>query len=148
MATTVMTTSPTAHALHLSPQCNAAVFVSASPKKAASLKTSPRKRASSSDHGPPALDASPHVASDDETLDAKDENSEVMNELKASVQSIVPSESKRSRHEVVVQLMPKRYETCDVKLLGRLIADMLLELIRLNDGIPLKDGQLTRFHSR
>jgi len=44
--------------------------------------------------------------------------------------------------------MPRKYETCNPKDLGVLIANMLMELIRLNDNIPLKDGKLTRFHSR
>jgi hypothetical protein len=44
--------------------------------------------------------------------------------------------------------MPLKYETCDIKDLGVLISDMLMELVRLNDGYPLRDGQLTRFHSR
>jgi hypothetical protein len=44
--------------------------------------------------------------------------------------------------------MPLKYETCDSKDLGVLISDMLMELVRLNDGFPLRDGQLTRFHSR
>lgn len=44
--------------------------------------------------------------------------------------------------------MPLLYETCDVKDLVLLISNMLLELIRFNDEIPLKDGRLTRFHSR
>jgi hypothetical protein len=44
--------------------------------------------------------------------------------------------------------MPLKYETCDVKDLGVLVSDMLMELVRLNDGHPLHDGQLTRFHSR
>ncbi|KAK7720143.1 Pho80p cyclin [Botryosphaeria dothidea] len=47
-----------------------------------------------------------------------------------------------------VKVMPVKYETCDVKDLGVLISDMLMELVRLNDGLPLQDGQLTRFHSR
>ena len=46
------------------------------------------------------------------------------------------------------KLMPIQYETCDVKDLVLLISNMLLELIRFNDDIPLKDGRLTRFHSR
>ncbi|KAK5147337.1 hypothetical protein LTR04_000857 [Oleoguttula sp. CCFEE 6159] len=46
------------------------------------------------------------------------------------------------------KVMPIKYETCDVKDLGVLISDMLMELVRLNDNIPLRDGQLTRFHSR
>ncbi|KAK7554680.1 cyclin-domain-containing protein [Phyllosticta citricarpa] len=50
--------------------------------------------------------------------------------------------------ENAVKLMPLRYETCNVKDLGVLISDMLMELVRLNDGLPLQDGQLTRFHSR
>ncbi|PSN68437.1 cyclin-domain-containing protein, partial [Corynespora cassiicola Philippines] len=47
-----------------------------------------------------------------------------------------------------VKVMPLRYETCDVKELGVLVSDMLMELVRLNDGFPLRDGHLTRFHSR
>ena len=44
--------------------------------------------------------------------------------------------------------MPAAYETCDTKDLVVLISNMLLELIRHNDDIPLQDGRLTRFHSR
>lgn len=47
-----------------------------------------------------------------------------------------------------LKAMPLKYETCDVKDLGVLISDMLMELVRLNDAMPLRDGQLTRFHSR
>ncbi|KAL8669809.1 MAG: hypothetical protein Q9168_005613 [Polycauliona sp. 1 TL-2023] len=41
-----------------------------------------------------------------------------------------------------------RYETCDTADLVHLISTMLTELVRFNDSIPLKDGRLTRFHSR
>lgn len=44
--------------------------------------------------------------------------------------------------------MPRAYENSNPKDLGVLIANMLMELIRLNDQIPLRDGRLTRFHSR
>lgn len=44
--------------------------------------------------------------------------------------------------------MPSKYETCHPKDLGILISNMLMELIRINDRIPLRDGRLTRFHSR
>jgi hypothetical protein len=44
--------------------------------------------------------------------------------------------------------MPFLYETCDVKDLGVLISDMLMELVCINDEQPLRDGTLTRFHSR
>ena len=47
-----------------------------------------------------------------------------------------------------VKIMPVQYETCDVKDLVVLISNMLMELVRFNDDIPLKDGRLTRFHSR
>lgn len=50
--------------------------------------------------------------------------------------------------ETTVKMMPRPYELCNPKDLGVLIANMLLELIRLNDNIPLRDGKLTRFHSR
>ncbi|KAL5114204.1 Pho80p cyclin [Pleosporales sp. CAS-2024a] len=47
-----------------------------------------------------------------------------------------------------LRVMPLLYETCDVKDLGVLISDMLMELVRINDEQPLRDGALTRFHSR
>lgn len=47
-----------------------------------------------------------------------------------------------------LKFMPEHYETCDVKELVTLISNMLMELIRFNDDIPLKEGRLTRFHSR
>lgn len=59
------------------------------------------------------------------------------------------SSPKRARgSKPAVKCMPAQYETCDVKDLVLLISNMLLELIRFNDEIPLKDGRLTRFHSR
>jgi hypothetical protein len=59
------------------------------------------------------------------------------------------SSSKRARpQDPSVKVMPLKYETCDIKDLGILVSDMLMELVRLNDAIPLQDGQLTRFHSR
>lgn len=47
-----------------------------------------------------------------------------------------------------LKLLPEKYENCDTRDLVILISSMLMELIRYNDAIPLKDGQLTRFHSR
>ncbi len=47
-----------------------------------------------------------------------------------------------------LKLMPMQYEHCDPKDLAVLISSMLMELIRYNDTIPLRDGHLTRFHSR
>ena len=47
-----------------------------------------------------------------------------------------------------VRLMPMQYETCDPRDLVVLISSMLMELVRYNDAIPLRDGHLTRFHSR
>ncbi|KAF3032751.1 hypothetical protein E8E12_001600 [Didymella heteroderae] len=67
----------------------------------------------------------------------------------ASREDVPSSPAKRLRPpEANVKIMPLKYETCDVKDLGVLISDMLMELVRLNDGYPLRDGQLTRFHSR
>ena len=50
--------------------------------------------------------------------------------------------------KAATKYMPVQYETCDVKDLVFLIGNMLMELVRLNDNIPLQDGRLTRFHSR
>ncbi|OSS47884.1 hypothetical protein B5807_06564 [Epicoccum nigrum] len=67
----------------------------------------------------------------------------------AAREEVPASPAKRLRpQEANVKVMPLKYETCDVKDLGVLISDMLMELVRLNDGYPLRDGQLTRFHSR
>ncbi|KAK3065761.1 hypothetical protein LTS18_002426, partial [Coniosporium uncinatum] len=46
------------------------------------------------------------------------------------------------------KVMPQKYETCDVKELGVLMANMIMEIIAINDNIELEDGKLTRFHSR
>ncbi|KAF1353537.1 cyclin-domain-containing protein [Delphinella strobiligena] len=61
--------------------------------------------------------------------------------------TLSPSASKRPRTEENIKVMPLQYETCNAKDLGMLISNMLMELIRLNDQIPL-NGRLTRFHSR
>ncbi|KAG9384702.1 Cyclin-dependent protein kinase regulator Pho80 [Pyrenophora tritici-repentis] len=67
----------------------------------------------------------------------------------STVLQVPASPAKRARpEEPSVKVMPLQYETCDVKDLGILISDMLMELVRLNDGYPLRDGTLTRFHSR
>jgi hypothetical protein len=67
----------------------------------------------------------------------------------STVLQVPASPSKRARPaEPGVKVMPLQYETCDVKDLGVLISDMLMELVRLNDGYLLRDGALTRFHSR
>ncbi|KAL8747546.1 MAG: hypothetical protein Q9190_000585 [Brigantiaea leucoxantha] len=59
------------------------------------------------------------------------------------------SSPKRARPaKPATKYMPEQYETCDVKDLVVLISNMLMELIRFNDDIPLRDGRLTRFHSR
>ncbi|CAD0056715.1 unnamed protein product, partial [Aureobasidium pullulans] len=56
-------------------------------------------------------------------------------------------EKPRTQPDPNVKIMPLKYETCDPKDLGYLISNMLMELIRLNDKLPL-NGRLTRFHSR
>ncbi|KAM3078185.1 Pho80p cyclin [Clarireedia jacksonii] len=47
-----------------------------------------------------------------------------------------------------VKVLPIRYELCAVEDLVILIASMISELIETNDGLPLRTGVLTRFHSR
>jgi hypothetical protein len=44
--------------------------------------------------------------------------------------------------------MPRDYQTSNPILLGKIIADMILELIQINDRVPPRGGVLTRFHSR
>jgi hypothetical protein len=67
----------------------------------------------------------------------------------SAVLQVPPSPAKRARpQEPNMKIMPYQYETCEVKDLGILISDMLMELVRINDEQPLRDGTLTRFHSR
>jgi hypothetical protein len=58
------------------------------------------------------------------------------------------SPSKRPRADNARKVLPRSYADCDVTDLGVLISGMLMELVRINDKIPLRDGHLTRFHSR
>jgi len=57
--------------------------------------------------------------------------------------------SKRSKGEpAAIKYMSADYMKADVRDLGAVIADMLMELVRINDPLPFKNEQLTRFHSR
>lgn len=47
-----------------------------------------------------------------------------------------------------VKLLPAKYEFCEVGDIVVLIANMISELIETNDVLPLRNGVLTRFHSR
>jgi hypothetical protein len=47
-----------------------------------------------------------------------------------------------------VKLLPAKYELCEVGDIVVLIANMISELIATNDELPLRNGVLTRFHSR
>ncbi|KAH7073544.1 cyclin-domain-containing protein [Paraphoma chrysanthemicola] len=97
----------------------------------------------------PAQHAQPQVRrASKESLRSVVEQDGVPKEASAVLQ-VPPSPAKRARpQEPNVRVMPLHYETCDVKDLGVLISDMLMELVRINDEQPLRDGTLTRFHSR
>jgi hypothetical protein len=47
-----------------------------------------------------------------------------------------------------VKILPSKYEFCEVEDMVILIANMISELIQTNDGLPLRSGVFTRFHSR
>lgn len=61
-----------------------------------------------------------------------------------------PTQFKRMRPELAPPktLLPRRYELCAPEAMVVLIAHMLGELIETNDGLALRSGHLTRFHSR
>ena len=46
------------------------------------------------------------------------------------------------------KVLPQKYELCPVEDMVVLISNMLAELIETNDALALKNGHLTRFHSR
>jgi hypothetical protein len=55
---------------------------------------------------------------------------------------------KKSKTRQRATALPKAYMQCNVLNLGVVIADMLVELILINDEVLPKAGILTRFHSR
>ena len=63
-----------------------------------------------------------------------------------SDESTVPK--RRRPPPPAVKELPVKYEDASPGDLVVLISSMLMELIRLNDKIPLREGRLTRFHSR
>ncbi|KAF1990914.1 cyclin-domain-containing protein [Aulographum hederae CBS 113979] len=113
-----------------------------------------RRRESSADAttAPPARVGEADAASQspNDTRTASDSSSDVIDTSVSRVPSadVRPLPKRPRQNENGDKIMPQQYELCDCKELGVLVADMLLELVRLNDQIPLKDGQLTRFHSR
>jgi hypothetical protein len=63
-----------------------------------------------------------------------------------SNQKVGPKRARPAKAEVKV--LPVKYEFCEVEDMVILIANMISELIATNDGLPLRTGVLTRFHSR
>ncbi|KAL2036655.1 hypothetical protein N7G274_010605 [Stereocaulon virgatum] len=92
----------------------------------------------------PAVAAPPPPTPDSQT--ATTSSTTIAQTSSSSSQGSSPKRARGAKP--AVKYMPAQYETCDVKDLVLLISNMLLELIRFNDEIPLKDGRLTRFHSR
>ena len=88
-------------------------------------------------------------SNDDINNDEDEPMSDVSATAAAKPADELSSPSKKARTDAQPRkLVPTNYEDCDTKDLVLLIASMLLELIAYNDAIPLKDGHLTRFHSR
>lgn len=112
----------------------------ASPPLEPDVRTSPDKAIISGDGAGADLAKSVNKKKKDDT-----KNSE--HNVTTGVLSASPVKRQRMGSEGV-KTMPAKYEDGNAKDLGVLIAGMLMELIRQNDSIPLRDGQLTRFHSR
>jgi hypothetical protein len=66
----------------------------------------------------------------------------------SSVVSTLPSTPKKPKSKQRAKAMPKDYMKCNALDLGAVVADMLVELIQINDEVLPKAGILTRFHSR
>lgn len=70
-------------------------------------------------------------------------------EIPANANSSPGSHVKRTKEAPpAVKFVPTNYEFCDIGDIVVLIANMINELIATNDGLPLRNGVLTRFHSR
>jgi hypothetical protein len=129
------------------------------------LAAGSRKRKEGVESGSPHMNASNHSGGTESTPPAepavREDPNAAHNKLpeRPAGQQSEPQEA-RSTHghssapkrpradSEAAKIMPRAYETCNPKDLGVLISNMLMELIRLNDQIPLRDGRLTRFHSR
>lgn len=68
-------------------------------------------------------------------------------ETKEAALGNTPTKKSKSESQPA-RIVPAQYEFSDTRDLVTLISSMIMELIRYNDAIPLKDGHLTRFHSR
>ena len=94
----------------------------------------------STSHGsfkrPAADDAEDVVGSDNEKKETKE-----------AALGNTPTKKSKSESQPA-KIVPAQYEFSDTRDLVTLISSMIMELIRYNDAIPLKDGHLTRFHSR
>ncbi|KAI5306292.1 hypothetical protein KEM56_001535 [Ascosphaera pollenicola] len=66
----------------------------------------------------------------------------------AEQQGSPPSSKRRRSQPNAPKTLPRDYSAVDPSDLVILISSMLMELIQYNDKIPLRDGRLTRFHSR
>ncbi|KZF20727.1 cyclin-domain-containing protein [Xylona heveae TC161] len=95
--------------------------------------TSPRTTAQAQQSQTPATPAQPNP---------------VPSASNTSVDREVASPKRLRAPQPALKVMPARYEDCNVKDLIVLISNMLMELVRYNDTIPLSNGGLTRFHSR
>ncbi|KIX99204.1 uncharacterized protein Z520_04780 [Fonsecaea multimorphosa CBS 102226] len=102
--------------------------------------TSPSKPESTSSSGPTKRVA-PEPPAEPEVCENGVESEETQNTQHSPVKKARPDAPPP-------RIMPLRYETCNTRDLVLLISSMLMELIRYNDAIPLREGQLTRFHSR
>ena len=94
-----------------------------------------------------------HVESSNSSISSSKRNATEPVEQEQTDSQVKTEESgqgspKRSRKIEEVKIMPMQYEKCNPRDLVILISSMLMELIRYNDAIPLRDGHLTRFHSR
>ena len=67
----------------------------------------------------------------------------------AIIGSSQPLATKRAKSEdSPVKVLPFKYEFCPVDDMVVVISHMISELIETNDQLPLRNGVLTRFHSR
>jgi hypothetical protein len=86
--------------------------------------------------------ASPSTKRREPPVDATPGTSSIQNQS-------LPARSVRLRPaQAPVKILSQRYELCQVEDIVILIADMISELIQRNDVLPLRQGVLTRYHSR
>ena len=97
--------------------------------------------------GPPTSSSSSASSSSPSTSKASVRSATGLTRSSGDVSLCSPTKRQRTLRRPP-RILPADYSNCPAQDLATIISSMLVELVRINDKIPLKSNNLTRFHSR